>query len=53
VKPFLSNAVTVYDRIEMMFPGGKYLEVFVRSSRQGWMSWPQTAELYEELETQP
>ena len=42
VKPLLvSNTLTVYDRIERILPSGKYLEIFVRSNRQGWKSWPE------------
>jgi N6-adenosine-specific RNA methylase IME4 len=46
VKPFLAaNTVTIYDQIERNFPAGKYLEVFVRSNRQGWESWPGIKEI--------
>lgn len=29
----------VYDIIERMYPGRKYLELFARNKRQGWDSW--------------
>jgi N6-adenosine-specific RNA methylase IME4 len=29
----------VYDMIEKMFPGERYLELFARTTRDGWSSW--------------
>ena len=29
----------IYDMIEAMFPFGKYLELFSRSERNGWVAW--------------
>ena len=52
VKPLLSvsKTITIYDRIEEMFPTGEYLEIFVRSNRQGWTSWPGEVDSGEGLE---
>lgn len=29
----------VYERIEKMYPNGKYLELFARNERKNWKSW--------------
>jgi N6-adenosine-specific RNA methylase IME4 len=51
VKPLLVlKPLTIYDCIEKVFPAGKYLEVFSRSNRQGWTSWPTIAECDKGLE---
>jgi ParB family chromosome partitioning protein len=46
----ISKAPTVQDRVERMFPRKKYLEVFTKSNRPGWTSWPGHAESDEGLE---
>lgn len=46
----ISKAPTIYDRIEKIFPGEKYLEVFTQCNRPGWMSWPANAKSDERLE---
>jgi N6-adenosine-specific RNA methylase IME4 len=34
-----SKPEIVYEMLEAMFPNCKYLEVFARSNREGWISW--------------
>ena len=34
-----SKPGVVYEMLEKMFPNKKYLEVFARSNRDGWISW--------------
>jgi N6-adenosine-specific RNA methylase IME4 len=34
-----SKPLVVYEILERMFPNRKYLEVFARSRRDGWVSW--------------
>jgi N6-adenosine-specific RNA methylase IME4 len=34
-----TKPIEMYDIIEKMFPNKKYLEVFARNKREGWISW--------------
>jgi len=34
-----SKPEIIYEMLEKMFPNKKYLEVFARSNREGWVSW--------------
>jgi len=34
------SEATIREQIEKMFPGEKYLEIFSKSNRVGWSSWP-------------
>jgi N6-adenosine-specific RNA methylase IME4 len=48
--PLPIHESTIRKHIESMFPGEKYLEVFSKSNRQGWVSWPGRPEANEKLE---